>query len=165
MICFLFLQIYHRILNDEESESGVVSAKPRDVDARYAVMQDAASGRAFYQRMACLPLVALLMSAKVELTVNRACCLATTDRRCSDSALLRDKAHTVYDSLHGSRDVARSPSQDAVSGGRCGSDPGHCTRSDPALHLTWNHVSQPDVAGNSIQLTSGRTVHRNLKVW
>lgn len=56
-MCFLFLQIYHRILNDEESESGVVSAKPRDVDARYAVMQDAASGRAFYQRMARLPLV------------------------------------------------------------------------------------------------------------
>jgi hypothetical protein len=43
-------QIYHRILNDEESESGVISTKPRDVDAHFAVTQDPVSGQAFFQR-------------------------------------------------------------------------------------------------------------------
>jgi hypothetical protein len=38
------------VLNDEESESGVVSAKPRDVDAHYAINVDPQSGAAFHQR-------------------------------------------------------------------------------------------------------------------
>ena len=47
-------QIYHRIINDEESESGVISQKPRDVDAQYAVMRDPKSGQAFFQRKSIL---------------------------------------------------------------------------------------------------------------
>ena len=38
------------MLNDEESESGVVSSKPRDVDAHYAINIDPTSSAAFRQR-------------------------------------------------------------------------------------------------------------------
>lgn len=53
-LCIDPVSIYHRILNDEESESGVISAKPRDVDAYFAVMKDTASSAAFFQQMASL---------------------------------------------------------------------------------------------------------------
>ena len=53
-------QIYHRIINDEESDSGVISQKPRDVDAQYAVMRDPKSGQAFFQRkLVCIGLCAM----------------------------------------------------------------------------------------------------------
>ncbi len=55
-LCIDPVSIYHRILNDEETESGIISTKARDVDAYHAVHVDPTSGQAFAEHLSALQL-------------------------------------------------------------------------------------------------------------